>query len=697
MTTQIMGQPPEGPQPAALSARMAQWRRIPAELRERPQWAIAVGDKRPQTPSGRPASVSDPSTWTDFSTACEAASRAGGEIGFMLSENDPLVVIDMDVKDDTPPDHIDGYERLAEASGGYVERSRSGRGLHAWVEGHLEGGGCRRDGVEVYDRARFMICTGDVQTDRPIQDAQPLLDVLVEKMRGRKSVSEPLDDGPEAETDEVILERARSAANGARFTAHFDGNFNAIGHVDHSRADMALMSMLAFYTRNNDQLRRLFLVSALGQRDKATKRQDYIDRTIRAVRASQATGPTIEHGREVALALMGAAFLRLAGANPPAMVTTDDTGHALLKRHSIDWEQGDDVEVPDLIGGLMADEDVTLLGGHGGVGKSFLGMQMAAAVAAGDDVLNRPTRQCRVLYYSAEDGRKRLTRRLRNLVAQSGYDASVLRENLRVVDASELEPLYGEVVGEAGSRFAKILGPRTDFANLQKMVEAFDPQLVVIDGASDTFDGNEIARREVRAFIKLLRRIHPQRKVGVLMLAHIDRSSARGNTTNDDGYTGSSQWHNSCRRRLFLQHVVKYEYEDGEKVPVSESFVLRVMKNQDGPPDPDMELVRGPCGLWHLGKHALGDLSPQDDSAHVETLLTLIGAYYERGSYMSTSFAPQATTGVYLTLKDDPQFPRGLSRKRTEKLVRQLERDGRLVKEEYRRSNRSASERWAVA
>jgi RecA-family ATPase len=166
-------------------------------------------------------------------------------------------------------------------------------------------------------------------------------------------------------------------------------------------------------------------------------------------------------------------------------------------------------------------------------------------------VLHRRVRQCRVLYYSAEDGRKRLTRRLRNIVEAKGLDRKKLRENLLLLDASEVEPLYGETVENGDgkrSTFVKMLGPGADFRNLQKAVEAFDPQLVIVDGASDTFDGNEIVRRDVRAFIKLLRRVHPLRPRGVLLPVHIDRGSARGHTSNDDGYAGSAQWHSSCRR-----------------------------------------------------------------------------------------------------------------------------------------------------
>jgi hypothetical protein len=354
------------------------------------------------------------------------------------------------------------------------------------------------------------------------------------------------------------------------------------------------------------------------------------------------------------------------------------------------------------VAGFVADEEVTLLGGHGGIGKGFLAFQVAAAVATGTPVLHRPVRQARVLYYSAEDGRKRLTRRLRTLVDGQGLDRQVLRENLMVLDASDLEPLYGETVEHLDgkrSSFMKVLGPRADFANLQRAVEAFDPQLVVIDGASDTFDGNEIVRREVRAFIKLLRRVHPIRKVGVMLIVHIDRSSARGNTTNDDGYAGSAQWHNSCRRRLFLQQEVKREKDEftDEWVTILGGVKLRVMKNQDGPPDPDVALSRCSDGFWQVsGADFSALLPPFEQVDHGPTLLRLIAAYYQRGQFISTSLAANATTGVFATLKTDPEFPRGLSRKQTDGIVRKLLREGLMVAESYTRSNRSHADRWAV-
>ncbi|MBT3270698.1 DUF3987 domain-containing protein [Candidatus Poribacteria bacterium] len=88
--------------------------------------------------------------------------------------------------------------------------------------------------------------------------------------------------------DGVVLDTARNAANGSKFQRLFDhGDMTEYGD-DHSRADMALVAMLAFYTGNDAAaIDRLFRRSAL-MRDKWADRADYRDRTIRAATADVA-------------------------------------------------------------------------------------------------------------------------------------------------------------------------------------------------------------------------------------------------------------------------------------------------------------------------------------------------------------------------------------------------------------------------
>lgn len=377
----------------------------------------------------------------------------------------------------------------------------------------------------------------------------------------------------------------------------------------------------------------------------------------------------------------------------------EKTGHELLNELAVDWEKEEPLPL-DLVAGLVADEEVTLLGSHGGGGKSYLGLQIGTAAALGGLVLGVPARAVRVLYYSAEDGGKRLAHRMRKLLEDyTGDEGASVKENFKIVDASELDVLYGEDFVDKGWEkpyFVKVLGPKADYHRLQRMVEAFDPQLLIIDGASDTFDGNEIAKREVRAFIKMLRRIHPKRAIGVLLMVHIDRASARGSTSNDDGYSGSAAWHNSCRRRLYLQRKVEKD-ENGE--PAEELTVLRVMKNQDAQPTDDIEVSRNERGFWERGpgvtiSRNVARLPGEEDPADV--IVRLIGEYYERGKYITTSLAPQNKRGAWAVLSGDPQFPSKLKLKGLEKILRQLERDGQLGSEPYKNEQRKMDERWHV-
>ena len=112
---------------------------------------------------------------------------------------------------------------------------------------------------------------------------------------GRGAANVPAENPPDAAakcpfvdprlSDEEILEKARNAKNGEKFIALFDQGDIDLYSGDESAADMGLMCQLAFYTRDEGQLERLFSQSALGEREKWTSRADYRERTIEAALA----------------------------------------------------------------------------------------------------------------------------------------------------------------------------------------------------------------------------------------------------------------------------------------------------------------------------------------------------------------------------------------------------------------------------
>lgn len=292
--------------------------RLPEELKLLPQWALAGASKAPQSVDANgklyAAAVTRPSEWLSFDAACYWAyvfrehvtthidkkgreiTQVGMNIGFILNEADPFTCIDLDVKDAvsnpdepdvwTPPERFDFYWRIVEHFNSYTELSRSGKGLHAWVKGKI-GRGFRRDGIEIYSQERFIICTGAIVLNRPVENRQMMLDNMVTQMRPAPKEFH-LEELEPVEDDWSILERAVNAGNSEKFCALWSGKWQQLSFPSQSEADLALMSMLAFYSESNSQCRRLFRESGLGQREKATKNDKYVNYTLTLIRERQA-------------------------------------------------------------------------------------------------------------------------------------------------------------------------------------------------------------------------------------------------------------------------------------------------------------------------------------------------------------------------------------------------------------------------
>ncbi|MFJ4925278.1 bifunctional DNA primase/polymerase [Streptomyces sp. NPDC088736] len=145
--------------------------RIPAELASRPRW-VRHKAKVPLRTDGRFASVTDPSSWSDF--AAVAASRTGEGIGFVLTASDGIVVVDLDhaVEDG----HVLPWAQaiVNQLPPTYMERGRSGTGLHLWFRGAVPHGRRIRKGelaVEVYSDRRYII-VGDRVPGTPLSLAE---------------------------------------------------------------------------------------------------------------------------------------------------------------------------------------------------------------------------------------------------------------------------------------------------------------------------------------------------------------------------------------------------------------------------------------------------------------------------------------------------------------------------------------------
>ncbi len=257
---------------------------IPDELKQFPQWICwklegtheGKATKIPYCPhTGQLASVTDSTTWGSFEAAINASANYSG-VGFVLTENDPFACIDLD---DTEGDTValERQIKVFQEFDSYSEVSPSGKGLHIWVKGSLPSGR-RRSKIEIYSSARYMTFTGNVYKAAPIVERQELLNLLFEQMGGGVTHYQYEGSGEEKNTDDEVLNMAAMAANGEKFIALYNGQWQDY-YPSQSEADFAYVNIIAFYTQNRFQITRLFRQSALGQRAKAL-RADYCNYMI---------------------------------------------------------------------------------------------------------------------------------------------------------------------------------------------------------------------------------------------------------------------------------------------------------------------------------------------------------------------------------------------------------------------------------
>jgi primase-polymerase (primpol)-like protein len=229
---------------------------------------------------GRNASVTNPLDWSTFDTAVRRVTVDIG-LGFVFTKTAGICGIDFDrIASNTIA------QAYYQNTHSYAEYSPSGQGVHILCVASLPGSGKRRNGIEVYDTARFFTITGNLVDPSSynritLQNCQTEVEAIYSEL----SKDEKNDDSlkiwelgrePQSQDDAVIVRQAMSARNNIKFGALWHGDWQMhYGNQSQSEADFALIDMLTFYSKNREQVARLFRASGLGQRDKA-KRDAYV-------------------------------------------------------------------------------------------------------------------------------------------------------------------------------------------------------------------------------------------------------------------------------------------------------------------------------------------------------------------------------------------------------------------------------------
>ena len=260
---------------------------IPDVLKQTASFCVWKMEKRSGRPTkvpynprtGAMAKTNDPSTFADFNTAMKSYAIGGWDgIGYRVSEGIGAIDIDHCIREDGSLNDV-AAPILGIFPDAYFERSPSGTGLRGFFKLSPDFAydktvyyiNNRKHGLEVYLPGvtnRFVTVTGDMFRNGAVTRNEDALRTLLDTFMKRSArVSSKTVEPVSYLDDDGVIAHASASESGDKFKALYEGRWEE-GYDSQSDADMALVSILAFWCGNvEEQIDRIFRTSGL-MRDK---------------------------------------------------------------------------------------------------------------------------------------------------------------------------------------------------------------------------------------------------------------------------------------------------------------------------------------------------------------------------------------------------------------------------------------------
>ena len=260
---------------------------IPDVLKQTASFCVWKMEKRSGRPTkvpynprtGAMAKTNDPSTFADFNTAMKSYAIGGWDgIGYRVSEGIGAIDIDHCIREDGSLNDV-AAPILGIFPDAYFERSPSGTGLRGFFKLSPDFAydktvyyiNNRKHGLEVYLPGvtnRFVTVTGDMFRNGAVTRNDDALRTLLDTFMKRSArVSSKTVEPVSYLDDDGVIAHASASESGDKFKALYEGRWEE-GYDSQSDADMALVSILAFWCGNvEEQIDRIFRTSGL-MRDK---------------------------------------------------------------------------------------------------------------------------------------------------------------------------------------------------------------------------------------------------------------------------------------------------------------------------------------------------------------------------------------------------------------------------------------------
>ena len=279
--------------------------RPPKQILDRDIWVCWKyedrGDDKPTKPpinpqTGEYSKSSDRSTWTSHEDAVAYADSHDEieGVGVMMPKETVLAAIDIDdARDAETGETYQWAWDVIQKIDSYTEVSPSGTGYRIFLLGFKPSDSDTKTAVdeggevELYDGTdnRYLTFTGErvTSTSSEIEQRSDEFTEVYDQFFGDEE-DESLEPADVDLSDSALIEKAKNAKNGDYFTDLWNGDWERHGHRwkddSHSEADLALCTMLAFWTGgDSSKIEDLWSKSGLADRDKFS-RDDYRRNTI---------------------------------------------------------------------------------------------------------------------------------------------------------------------------------------------------------------------------------------------------------------------------------------------------------------------------------------------------------------------------------------------------------------------------------
>jgi primase-polymerase (primpol)-like protein len=287
--------------------------RIPVAMKAERRWVLWRYElkhdrqtKPPYTPDGYRARHNQSASWCTFVDVIDAYNRGGFDgLGFALGDGWAGFDFDKCLRaGNVLEQHAESFIERIDALGAYREVSPSGTGIKVIGRSARIGGEIKFDNGErvAFFAARFFAVTGALAMGDPSVDVTEVIhewfpqalkpafgDVPAFIRAGDTRGTENIDDRPlyPKLADKELVAAIMASAQAIKFRTLAKGDMSEYGG-DHSRADQALVNILAYWSQNDaDQIDRLFRKSGL-MRDKWLTRS-YCHATLLKAGVTEAT------------------------------------------------------------------------------------------------------------------------------------------------------------------------------------------------------------------------------------------------------------------------------------------------------------------------------------------------------------------------------------------------------------------------